>query len=419
MVIATTVGAGVFVSAGYMAQSMGPGPILLSWTTGAVIALAGTVAYAGVAQLIPRSGGEYRYLSELLHPALGYVAGWASLLVGFSAPVAVDAWAAASYAGTLFPSRPEPRLLAAALVVILTATHAVGLRSSKWTQDLLAIAKCVLLAGFITVGLSLGADRWPSWTPEQPGSGFPLWPFMTSLLYVAFAFSGWNTAAYAAGEFRDPRRDVPRALFAGCAVVAVTYLLVNWIFVANLTPAQARAALDSEAARITLGHLVTRDLLGESGGRAMSVLAIVVFLSAMSAMTFAGPRVYAEMARDGFLPRWLAGRADRAPAASVLLQGALALVLLFTHQLRQLLENLGGILTLFCALTAVGLLRAASRGAPVPRAQLGAAAFFVVASAWILWAGFRDSPGLLLWILGSAAAALAGYGTTVAVRRRA
>lgn len=417
MVIATTVGAGVFVSAGFMAQSMGPGPILLSWIAGAAIALAGTLAYAGVAQLVPRSGGEYRYLSELLHPALGYLAGWASLLVGFSAPVAVDAWAAASYAGTLFASGPTPRLLAAVLIVALTATHAIGQRSSKWTQDLLAIAKCALLAGFIGVGLALGAHRWPSWAPPQSESGFPLWPFMTSLLYVAFAFSGWNTAAYAAGEFRDPRRDVPRALLIGCAAVAVMYLLVNWIFVANLTPAQARAALDSEAARVTLGHLVTHNLLGESGGRAMSVLAIVVFLSAMSAMTFAGPRVYAEMARDGFLPRWFAGRADRPPAASVLLQGALALVLLFTHELRHLLENLGGILTLFCALTAVGLLRAARRGMVVRKVQLGAAAFFIAASVWMLWAGFRDSPGLLLWILAAAAAALAAYGATVAVRR--
>ncbi len=362
-----------------------------------------------MAALIPRSGGEYRYLSELLHPSLGYLAGWASLLLGFSAPIAVDAYAAASYAGTLFRGAPDPRWLAAALVAAFTAAHALGLRSSRWTQDLFALSKAALVLGFIAVGLAFGTNRWPAWTPPQAPAGFPLQPFMSSLFYIAYAFSGWNTAIYAAEEFRQPRRDVPRALLVGCGLVAISYLLVNWIFVANLTPERARAVFSSETARVTLGHLITRDLLGDAGARAMSLLVIVVFLSAMSAMTFAGPRVYAAMARDGFLPRRLAGTAGRPPAASIVLQGLVALALVATHELRQLLENVGAILTLFTALTAAGLFRAALAGRDVPKGGLAAAALYVASAGFMLWFGFRGSTHLLLWIAAAAAVALAAY----------
>ena len=126
---------------------------------------------------------------------------------------------------------------------------------------------------------------------------------MQNLFYIAFAFSGWNAAVYAASEFRDPKRDVPRAMMLGCALVGVLYLFVNWVFVANLTPEQCKVVFTYETARITLGHLIMKNLVGDIGAACMSVLAIVAFISAVSAMTFFGPRVYAAMARDGFLPR--------------------------------------------------------------------------------------------------------------------
>jgi basic amino acid/polyamine antiporter, APA family len=423
MVVATTVGAGVFVSTGFMAQSMEPAAILLAWVVGAVIALAGTRAYAAVAELVPRSGGEYRYLSDLLHPALGYLAGWASFLLGFSAPIAVNAYAAASYAGTLRPggvaaSDLEARLGAAALIAALTVLHAAGLRSSRWTQDLLAILKSALMLGFVAVGLAFGDNRWPTWTPPKGPPGFSLGPLMTSLFYIAYSFSGWNTAAYAAGEFREPKRDVPRAMLIGCGVVAVVYLLVNWIFVANLTPERAQAVQAGESARVTLGHLVTQDFLGAAGARAMSALTFVVFVSAMSAMIFAGPRVYAAMARDGVLPRALAGAEGHPPVASVLLQGTVALLLLFTHELRQVLENVGAVLTLFTALTALSLFRVAWARPDLPRpasASLVAAALYVASAGWMLYFGFRDSTHLLLWIAAVAGVALTAYLVTSSV----
>jgi APA family basic amino acid/polyamine antiporter len=418
LVVSNMVGAGVFVSAGFMAQDMGPGTLLGAWVLGAVIALSGARAYATVAQWVPRSGGEYRFLSELMHPALGYLAGWASLLLGFSAPLAVDALAAGSFARTLAPGI-DPHAFGVAVIVGLAVLHAVGLRSSKRTQNLLFGVDALLLLGFVAVGLLLGRAEWPTWTPPNPSPGFPLEAFMRSLFYIAFAFSGWNAAAYAAEEFRDPERDVPRAMLIGCALVAVLYLVVNWVFVANLTPEQGRAAFEWETTRVTLGHVVVRDLLGEWGGRAMSVLAMTAFLAAASAMTVVGPRVYAAMAADGFLPGVLRAREGRPPVASVVLQAVLALLLLYTHTLQQVLANVGAILTLFAALTSLSVFRVRFDPRSTLRRPSGtallAAGVYVASSVFMLYFGFRGSTHLLAWIAVVAAVALAAFALT---RRR-
>ena len=410
------IGAGVLLSTGFMAQSMGPGAILLAWAVGAALALAGARAYAAVSQLVPRSGGEYRYLSELMHPSLGYAAGWASLLVGFSAPIAVDALAAGAFAKTLSGSL-DPRWVGAGLILALTVMHIAGLKASVRGQNLLVAVKAALIVGFVGLGLLGGNNQWPVWTPPAAGAGFPLAAFIGSLFYIAFAFSGWNAAAYAAEEFREPGRDVPRAMLIGCALVAALYFAVNWIFVANLTPADAAAVFSYETERVTLGHLIAQRLLGPGAGRVMSAAVILMLVSAMSAMTFAGPRVYAAMARDGFLPKVFAGREGRPPAASVLLQSALALAIVFTHELRQALSNVGAILTLFAALTVGGLFRAyfasGGRFPKPPLSSLAAAGIYSASAAYMLYFGFRDkSSTLIWWVTGVLAAAFAAYAIT-------
>ncbi len=414
LVVSNMVGAGVFLSAGFMAQDMGPGAILLAWLAGAVIALCGAKAYGQVAAWVPRSGGEYRFLSELLHPALGYLAGWASLLLGFSAPIAVNALAAGAFAATVFPGL-EPKSVGVAMIAVLTALHVSGLRTSKLTQNALVLVDALLLLGFVGVGLALGHNAWPTWTPPNNVDGFPLEAFVRSLFFIAFAFSGWNAAAYAASEFQEPKRDVPRAMLIGCALVAVLYMLVNWVFVANLTPEQGRAVFEYETKRVTLGHLVIRELLGESGGIAMSLLSVTAFLAATSAMTLVGPRVYAAMAEDGFLPAALAARAGRPPTGSVLLQAGLALVLLYTHTLQQVLANVGALLTLFAALVSCAIFRVRVGNTPHPKPDgltLAAATVHVASAAFMLYTGLRGSTHLLAWVAGVAAVGLAAYAAT-------
>jgi APA family basic amino acid/polyamine antiporter len=404
------VGAGVFLSAGFMAQELSAGPILGAWLLGGILAMAGARAYAETALLIPRSGGEYRYLSELWHPALGYLAGWASLLVGFSAPTAISAYGAAAFASTVFPAA-DARLEASVLVAALTLFHSIDLRSSKWAQNALVILKGALIVAFIALGLSGGDNSWPTWVPPTtPTSLGP--PFASGLLFVAYAFSGWNAAVYAAEEFRAPRSDVPRAMLIGCALVASAYLLINWVLVTNLTPERARVVFEYEEARVTLGHLVAQDFLGDTGSKVMSLGIMAAMVSSTSAMLLVGPRVYAEMARDGFLPAWLSGQAGAPPRAAVVLQGVLAISLLYLHDVGELLSNVAAILVLFSALVALGLFRVRRRPGKFrePRpAALVAAAVYAGFSAWMLFYAFRTRTGLIPWVGTAAAAALVAY----------
>jgi APA family basic amino acid/polyamine antiporter len=410
LVVANMIGAGVFLSAGFMAQELSAGWILVAWAVGALLAMAGARTYAEAAVLIPRSGGEYRYLSELLHPAIGYLAGWASLLVGFSAPTAISAFGAAAFAFAVFGAG-DARLGAAALIVALTVFHSVGLRLSKWTQNGLVIIKGLLVLAFVALGLSLGDNHWPTWVPASHSAGTAL-PFATSLFFVAYAFSGWNAAAYAAEEFRAPRRDVPRAMLLGCALVGIAYLFVNWVLLANLTPERAEVVLQYEEGRVTLGHLVAQDFLGDVGSNVMSIGIAAIMVSSASAMLLVGPRVYAEMARDGFLPSFLRGKPGSPPRASVVLQGALAILLLYVHTIGELLSNVAGILVFFSALVAVGLFRVRRRKpnlrAPRPQALI-AAAIYSGSSLWMLYNAFKNETGLIPWIAVAVAAGLVGY----------
>lgn len=422
------VGAGVFLSTGFMAQSLGPGHILLAWAIGAVLAMCGALAYAEVARLVPHGGGEYRYLSTLLHPSLGYLAGWASLLVGFSAPIALDAIAAGAFAHAVSDAL-EPRVVGAALIIGLTVLHAFRLEVSSGAQNVLVGVKVLLLAAFVAVTLAKGTVAWPAWQPPQPGPT-PWSDLVGSLFFIAFAFSGWNAAVYAADEFRQPGRDVPRAMLLGALAVGALYLVVNYLFVANLTPEQGTVvfhyddftALKGQYEQVTLGQAVMGALVGPTAARAMSGVMVLLFVSAMSAMMLVGPRVYAAMAADGYLPKVLAAKRGKPPVGAIVLQGALALALLVTHDVRTVLSNVGAILVLFAALTVAGLFRAfltAKTPEVRPRPlSLLAAAVYVLSSGWMLYTGFSRTPSLLGWVAGVFVVALVAFQATRTFSRR-
>jgi len=392
IVIANMIGAGVLTTPGFMAMDLAPSYILLAWLVGGVAALSGARAYAAVAQAIPRSGGEYRYLSTLWHPMLGYLAGWTSLLVGFSQPVALDTQLVGYYTATLGVDIPW-RVVTAVVIVLVTALHAFDLRASRRGQNLLVAVKLVLVIGFVVVGLVAGSNAWPEWRPKASEHGLPLAPFFQSLVFIAFCYSGWNAAIYASEEFREPRRDVPRAMLIGCGVVMVLYLVVNWVFVANLTPSHYGAWIGDDPDRITLGHVLMKHLIGVTGAKIMSVFMIVALLSAASAMTMIGPRVYAAMARDGYLPAAFAGKDDRPPVWSVLLQGAIAMAVAMTTSFIKAISTVGAVLTVMAALTALGVfkLQFDDRQKEKPGVvALVAAAIFVVLSAWMLYFAFTS-----------------------------
>ena len=419
--VGTMIGTGVFVSAGYMAAKMTFGAILLAWLVGGVAAMCGARAYATVAELVPRSGGEYRYLSDLVHPWLGYVAGWTSLLAGFSAPVALAAATAGPFAATLFPGI-NPELFGAALIIGATLIHAFDLGVSRIFQDVLAFAKIVLVIGFVVVGLVLGSRHMPTWQPLEPTHGSALvWLFMAQLVFVMYAYSGWNTAVYASEEFIDARRTVPRSMVIGTLLVMGLYLLVNWVMGANLDQATVSAFLQGDSSKVTLGHLITARILGATGGLVMSALVVLALLSSISSMTMFGPRVYATMARDRYLPRAFATRRDKPPVFSVLLQGALALVILVTHKPGEIISNVGILLTLSSALTVAALFKVqfGTTGLPKPGpVPLVCAGLFIVVSVWMFQAALKVSLESAAWIGGIVALSTIAYAATRIIQGR-
>lgn len=414
LVIANMVGAGVFLSFGFMAQDLGPGEILGSWVAGAVIALIGIIAYSALAMRITRSGGEYRYLSETLHPSLGYLAGWASLLIGFSAAIAIDAHVVGAFVNTLVPG-PDPRYIGLVLIIALTAAHAYQLNASRNTQNILVAIKLSLVIGFIAFGLALGANTWPSWAPPGDREASQMQALLSNQYWIAFAFSGWNASIYAAAEFNNPSRDVSRAMLWGCMTVAMLYLALNWVFAANLDPATASAVFEHEKTRITLAHLVSEQLIGPLGATLTSVAMIVVFASAMSAMMLIGARVFSEMAKDGFLPAFLRARPGAPPQVALLLQGLIATVLLFSHTILQAVQSVSAILMLSSGLTALSVVRL--KGAGTLARVAGAA--YALCMVILLWAGLSASWKLFATVATVIGIALLAYTVSVWKQSRA
>lgn len=441
--VANMVGVGVLTSAGTMARRLGPVAILLAWLFGGFMAMAGARCYAALARAIPRSGGEYRYLSELGHPVLGYLAGWMSLLVGFAAPNALAAATAGPFFSTVVPAAP-PALVGAALLVAAACAQAFSPAWSRATQDLLAMGKVLLFATFIVTGLALGSTAWPTWQPSPLGSSHgvtahgpattPLAAFAVSLVYVAYAYSGWNAPAYPAAEFRDSKRTVPAAMLIATGLVMALYLLVNWIFVANLTRDGLATWLDGDTARITLAHVLIADIAGPQLAALVSVAVVLALTSSISSMTLAGPRVLAEMAAEGLMPRWLfVARPGRPPTAAVLAQTSISLLLLLTHGFDQLFQAVGAMLTLVSAITVAGLFRlrwpsrsrahlGAAVAAPMARAArpgedaarpsvsvLACAALYIAGSCWMLWFAVREGPATVLWMAICAVAGGVAY----------
>ena len=392
LVIANMIGVGVMVSTGYMAQDMSAIPILLTWLVGTLVAICGVIAYSGVVAAVRQSGGEYRFLSELMHPFLGYIAGWGSLVLGFSAAIAVDGLAIGSFLRTLGHD-VEPRLIGSVVIIAITILHAFDNNLSHRSQNLLVVFKLSFLVVFILLALTWGNNALPQWSAPNQVEGFPWLKMVENQFWIAFAFSGWNAAVYAAGEFRDPGRDVPRAMITGLVVVAAIYLAINWVFVANLTPADAVAVVNYEETRITLAHLIALDIFGQHGAELVSILVIVAFVSAISAMMMIGPRVYAAMAEDGYLPSIFKLRDGKPPFYATLLQAAVSLIFLFSHNLREAVLAASGFLMLFSALTAASVFKLSfGQYRPRPsRLHLGSSALFIAAISVILFSALKTA----------------------------
>jgi APA family basic amino acid/polyamine antiporter len=352
LVIANMIGTGVFTTLGLQAEGVPDGAaLLLLWLLGGLIALCGALSYAELAAALGRSGGEYAFLTRIYGPELGEMAGWVSITVGFGAPVALSAMAFALYAATVIPV--DPLWLGLGAVVITSALHAFDVDLGRRFQVIATLLKILLILLFCTAGLlsAPAADTLIPLPTGQTPAAILSPAFALSLIYVSYAYAGWNAATYVTGEVRSAQRQVPRALVLGTLTVTALYLLLNLVFLRHVP-------LPALGGTVEVGALAAESIFGVDGGRLMSLALSLLLLSTISAMVLAGPRVIEAMAEDR--PRMaLLGARGRggAPTRAVLLLETVAVGLILTDSFSAVLAFAGFTLMLFSLLTVLGVLR--------------------------------------------------------------
>jgi APA family basic amino acid/polyamine antiporter len=393
IVIANMIGTGVFTTTGFMAADLqDPPTILLAWVIGGVVALCGASCYAELGTMMPRAGGEYVYLREAYHPVLGFMSGWVSMTAGFSAPIASSALLFAGYLGKLSPDLGAlpPKAVAIGLIGAVTLLHSLDTKVGGWVQTAFTGLKVALIAVFVIAGLASGSGDWTHFAHQ--GDGFAnvgTMTFAISLMYVSFSYSGWNAAAYIAGEVNKPERTLPRALLIGTGAVMALYLLLNVVYFYALPSGQLAGVQE-------VGDKAARALLGDATGGLITALIALALVSAVSAMIMAGPRVYASMAADRALPPQLGWHSERGvPSVAVVTQGVLAVAFVLLGTLGELIRFVGFTLTVSAALTCGALFVMRGRGVKSTYRTLGypvTPVVFIAVSGWIAFAQIKSNP---------------------------
>jgi amino acid transporter len=350
LVIANMIGAGVFTTSGFSLLGLSREYVLSAWVVAGAIAMCGAYSYGLLAARISESGGEYLFLSRNVHPSIGFIAGWVSLLQGFTGAIAFAAITFETYA---FPEplRPDwfrPGFLAIAAILIFAALHSWVFRKGMATQNVVVALKLALLCGFLCYAYAVLPTR--GWTGVHFKSDrvFSWFAFATSLVYISLSYSGFNAAVYISEEIRDAKRNVPRAMLVSTALVMLIYVALNGVFVYGPDPGFARGEKEIAAlAAVAIG--------GQWGNIIVRIAICLALLSSVSSMIIAGPRVYAKMADDGVFPEWFRFgqiRGQRVPALAIWFQAILAAIVVSLSDLRQLLEFLAFTLSISAALTA-------------------------------------------------------------------
>ena len=347
IVVADMVGVGVFTSLGFQVTDITSGfSLLLLWVVGGVVAICGAFCYAELAAMLPRSSGEYNFLRRIYHPAFGFVAGWLSATVGFAAPIALAAMAFGVYFKSIVPGAP-PLLLGFCITWLAALVHLCGVRFGSAYHNAWTALKLILIVVFIVAGLALGDSQPISFMPSAVDlTQIAGAPFAISLVFVMYSYSGWNAATYIVGELRDPSRNVPRALFAGTAIVIVLYVSLNAVFLIT-TP------IKEMAGQLDVAIVAGKHIFGNLGGRIVGALICLGLVSSISAMTWIGPRVAMTMGEDSPLLRLFSRKSKQdAPTVAIVFQLLVSNLLLLTQSFEAVLDFIQFSLT-FCSFFAV------------------------------------------------------------------
>lgn len=405
IVIANMIGTGVFTSLGFQVMGLSSGfAIMMLWVIGGVLALCGAFTYGEIGSAFPESGGEYTYLSKLYHPAVGFLSGWVSVTVGFAAPIAAAAVALSQYVIKIYPS-VNGLMLSCLVIVLITIVHSINMKAGSLFQRSFTLVKVVCILMFIGFGLFYSPQHHLSFAPDRAAlQDIFSTAFAGSLIYVTYAYSGWNAAAYISGEITNAKKNLPRALFIGTLLVMGIYTALNYVFLYTVPVDELRGVIE-------VGYLSANKIFGTGVGQFMSLVIALLLISTISAMILAGPRVMQSMGRT--VPGLhVFARANRngIPYVAIIFQSAIALLLVATSSFESLITYVSFTLNLFTLLTVFGVFilrykhRHVKTSYKTPLYPLPPVLFLIII-LWILYNIIRERPaesayGLLTVVAG-------------------
>jgi APA family basic amino acid/polyamine antiporter len=381
VVLASMVGVGVLTTSGYTVALVGSNQFMLGlWVVGGLIAACGALTLAELSAALPRTGGDYIYLYEAYGPLIAFLSGWVSFLIGFSGPSAASAFASSKY--MLAPLGLEgmqavlaQRIVATACILILATIHVSGRQRTARLQGMITSLKFLVLVLLAVAGLSIGWPRSANLDDARPVDGGLAVTMIFSLVYIYYAYTGWNGASYLAGEIRDPQKVLPRAILLGTAAVTLLYLALNVVYALALSAADVRALV--EAPENTQGlevvapiaEVAARRLFGARWSNPLSVAIGLMLLSTLSAYLLLGPRVIYAMANAGQFPAVAARLRPGVgtPSAATLFQVIMTLVLLWTGSFESIVVYASVGLSIFSILSMSSIFVLRRRRPDLPR----------------------------------------------------
>jgi basic amino acid/polyamine antiporter, APA family len=368
IVVANMIGAGIFTTSGLlMAGLHDPILMMVLWVIGGIIAICGALSYGELGAAMPGAGGEYLFLSKLYSPLYGFLSGWVSFMVGFSAPIAASALGFSQYFCRAVPGLPAwldnagimngswtGKLIAISIILIFTFIHYRGIKYGARIQNVLTVLKVALIMTLLVAGFASGKGDMGNFSKgSNIAPGFAGWKTIgLSLMWIMFAYSGWNASTYLGSEIKNPAKILPRSLLYGTAIVIVLYLGINILYIYGINPEAMKGV-------ISVGGLAMGNLFGKSADILFSLLIAFALFSSLSAFIIIGPRVYYSMAKDGLFFKSAATIHPKfqVPSNSILLQCVIAVVMVLSGTFEQVLTYMGFALGIFPIMTVFSVIR--------------------------------------------------------------
>jgi len=414
IIVADMVGSGIFTTSGFIMQDVkNPMAMLLCWLIGGLLALSGALCYGELGAMFPASGGDYIFVRESFGKRLAFLSGWISLLVGFSAPIAAVAIAFGNYINVALPTELQqsetPTILAIAIILIFTWAHAQGLIFGSRMHNLLTIGKICIIMFLIVGGLMWGSGNFEHFKVPMAVPDIFSGNFATSLIFVSFAYTGWNASVYLGNEIRNAEKNIPRSIIAATIFVIVLYLLLNITYIYALEQ-KAMSGVEE------IGHLAATQLFGKKIGSFFGIAIAFCLLSSASSMIMLGPRVYYAMSKDKLFFKIFRGinHKHHVPTYSIILQAGIAILMVLTSTFYTILMYVGFILSIFASLTVVGMmvLRIKQPDLPRPYKTWGypvTPILFISVNIWIVIFSIQNNVSAFAWGLATIIVGLLFY----------